>query len=624
MTYLKNINSPSDVKRLDINELNTLCGEIREFLVKSVSKTGGHLGSNLGIVELTVALHYCFNSPTDKIIWDVGHQSYVHKILTGRLNMFNTLRKFKGLSGFPKPEESEHDAFCAGHSSTSVSVGLGFCAARDLDKANYSVISVIGDGAMSGGLVFEALNNAGERQSPFIIILNDNQMSISRNVGGIAKMLNAIRTAPAYLVAKADISRFIKKIPVVGGGITNALERVKDTVRYLLVPGAMFEELGIKYVGPVDGHNIEELINVLERVKKMEAPVLLHVYTKKGKGYKNAERAPHIFHGVEPFNIETGKAVTAKKGKSYTDAFGKAIVKLAEQNQKIVAITAAMQSGTGLNEFKKRFPERIFDVGIAEAHGAAFAAALAKNGYKPVFAVYSTFLQRCYDQIIHDVCLQNLPVVFAVDRAGIVGADGATHQGVFDLSFLSHISNLTVMAPRNGIELEKMLAYAFNLNSPVAIRYPRGTCSTLLSENVPAIEYGKGEVLENGHDIAIISVGVMFDTAYAVHKRLKEEGFSPMLYNARFISPVDKLLVGDLSRFDFVFVLEDNIRDGGFGSKLLMDMADGGIKCTCFHSFAFPEGFIEHGTRDEIFKMYGIDAESVYNKIRELLKSHGA
>ncbi len=611
MKLLDKINSPKDLKKMSSGSLTSLCGEIRQFLVESVSKTGGHLASNLGVVELTVALHYCFNSPKDKIIWDVGHQAYVHKILTGRKNEFHKLRQLDGLSGFPKAKESPHDAFDTGHSSTSISAGLGYVATRDLSGKKNKVISVIGDGSMTGGLALEALNNAGRLNTDFLIVLNDNQMSISENVGGLSKYLTEIRTAPAYLGAKEDVSEFLKKVPVVGEKIGKVIERAKDGIKYLLLPGTWFEEIGLKYVGPVDGHNVQEMIDVLNKVKNMSGPVLLHVYTVKGKGYSAAELQPSKFHGVDSFDIETGKPHQIKIWDTYSDVFGKALTKIAETNDKVLAITAAMPLGTGLAPFEAAYPNRIFDVGIAEGHAVTFAAGMAKNGYIPVFAVYSTFLQRAYDQIMHDVCIQNLHVVFAIDRAGIVGADGETHQGLFDVSFLSHMPNMTFIAPVNKQELIGSLEFAVNHNGPIAIRYPRGAASRVLKDECLPFELGKSQTIHEGTKIAIVALGNMMDTAFEVYTMLCEHGFTPTLINPRFVKPIDLDMVHSLEDFEYVAVLEDNILEGGFGSKILENSND----ARNIHRFAFPDGFVEQGERNEILEKYELDTNSIFKKI---------
>ncbi|MGN1319358.1 MAG: 1-deoxy-D-xylulose-5-phosphate synthase, partial [Lachnospirales bacterium] len=517
--YLEKINSPEDLKKLDLKKLAVLSGEIREFLIQSVSKTGGHLASNLGVVELTMALHYCFSCPRDKIVWDVGHQAYTHKILTRRKEAFDTLRKYGGLSGFPNTKESDYDSFNAGHSSTSIAAAMGLAKARDLSGNNYNVVAVLGDGAMTGGMVYEALNNAGRDKTKLLIVLNDNQMSISKNVGAMRNYLNEIITAQKYMDTKSNIQR---KLMQTEGGLKlyGVLNRTKDSLKNFLMPGSMFEQLGIKYVGPIDGHDLPKLIHVINRIKKINRPVLLHIVTKKGMGYEPAEKEPSLYHGVAPFNPETGIVPKEDKVKTYSDVFGEELVKLANYDKKICAITAAMPSGTGLVQFANCFPKRFFDVGIAEEYAVTFAGGLAKGGYVPVFAVYSTFLQRGYDQIIHDVCIQKLHVIFAIDRAGIVGDDGETHQGIYDISYLAHIPNLTVMAPKNEIELREMLRFAISFNGPVAIRYPRGVASQILLAKNAEIKLGKAEYVYSGEKIALVSLGSMMDITVNVYYKL--------------------------------------------------------------------------------------------------------
>lgn len=613
------INNPKDLKKLDISEFPRLSKEIRTFLLNNVSKTGGHLASNLGIVELTIALHYCFDMPKDKIVWDVGHQAYVHKILTGRKNQFNTLRKFNGLSGFPKPDESEYDCFATGHSSTSISAALAMAYARDLSGESSNIVAVIGDGSMTGGLAYEALNNAGRSNRRLIVILNDNEMSISRNVGALSKHLNDLRTEPFYLCVKEGVHNILNKLPIAGKSIEKAIEKVKDSLKYMIVPGVLFEEMGFNYVGHINGHNINELVNVLNKIKKMDGPILLHVITKKGKGYKYSEERPWDYHGVNPFNIKTGEVISKSSKKSYSSVFGKALTEEAEKNKKIVAVSAAMTSGTGLDEFQKKFKTRFFDVGIAEQHAVTFSAGLASCGYIPVFAVYSTFLQRAYDQIIHDVCLQNLHVIFAIDRAGIVGADGETHQGVFDISFLSHIPNMTILAPKSAEELKNMIKFAVNFNGPIAIRYPRGSASEIFSERESQIEFGKSELLFDGSEIAIISAGTMMDTAFSVYESLaKEDGANPILVNARFLKPVDKSMIEYIcKKCKYIFTIEDNLKNGGFGLKVLETVQELGYNNKVnLYNFAFDDIFVEHGSREELFEKYGLDSVSIYNKIK--------
>lgn len=618
---LDKINSPKDVRRLNLSQLNRLALELRSFLVENVSKTGGHLASNLGIVELTLAIHYCFNTPIDKIVWDVGHQAYIHKIITGRKEKFGTLRQLDGISGFPKPCESEYDTFTAGHSSTSISVALGFACARDLKGGNERIVAVIGDGSMTGGVAFEALNNTGRSNRNLIVILNDNQMSISDNVGALSRHLNDLRTEDRYLEAKRDVKKLLDRIPS-SEPVVSKIKRTKNRIKYLFIPGVLFEEFGFKYIGPVDGNDIGGLINVLNRAKKINGPVLVHVKTKKGKGYKYAEQNPSAFHGVGAFDLRTGK--TAKKSflPTYSDVFGKTIVRLAENDKKIVAISAAMGNGTGLTEFIGKYPDRFFDVGIAEQHAVSFSGGLAKSGLIPIFAVYSTFLQRAYDEIMQDVCLQNLHVIFAVDRAGIVGGDGETHQGIFDLSYFSHMPNMTVMLPKNGAELQKMIEFAvYNIDGPVAVRYPRGNISEVFSENTSNIEYGKGEILIDGNDIAVISAGTVCDIANDVCGRLKEDGYNPMLVNLRFVKPIDMELIKSVcQKCRYVFSIEDNVYEGGAGTLILQTLNDmGELDKVCFYNFALPDKFIEHGSRDELYKRYGLDSNSIYNKIKKII-----
>lgn len=623
MEYLENIKSPEDLKKLKLKELNILASEIRHFLINSISKTGGHLASNLGVVELTIAMHYCFNCPKDKFIWDVGHQAYTHKILTGRLEEFSTLRKYGGLSGFPKTEESPYDSFNTGHSSTSISAAIGLAQARDLLDEDYNVVSVIGDGSMTGGLVYEAMNNAGRNNTKLLIILNDNQMSISKNVGAMSKYLSELRTAPKYLEAKNDVYNFFESTPVIGNAVNKVLEKTKEGLKYALVPNIMFEQLGIKYIGPIDGHNLNKLINVINKVKAMNQPVLLHVITKKGKGYKQAEKNPCAYHGVSSFNIKTGKAVKNKTNETYSDIFGQTMVRLANKNKKITAITAAMPLGTGLDLFSKLYPNRTFDVGIAEEHAVTFAAGLARNGFIPVFAVYSTFLQRGYDQIVHDVCLQKLHVVFAIDRAGIVGDDGETHQGIYDLSFLSHIPNLVLLAPKNKAELEDMLDYAVNRQkNPIAIRYPKGSINNIIKDLNEKVTENNFDVIKEGEEIAIISVGTMAQTAYNVCKMLEKDGFNPSVINPRFISPISDKLIDEIkNKYKYIFTIEDNILSGGFGSKLCQSLSQNKIFNKFIHNFAFPDIFVEQGSKDELYKKYNLDSFSIYKKIKELISS---
>jgi len=617
MKYINKVHSPADLRRLHLRELTAYANEARALLIRSVAKTGGHLSSNLGVVELTVALHFCFSGKDDRIVWDVGHQTYVHKLITGRKDRFGTLRKLNGLSGFPKPAESEYDSFGTGHSSTSVSAAYGMAVARDLQGQAHHVAAVIGDGAMTGGPAYEALNNAGRSGRQFVVVLNDNEMSISENVGALSRHLNEIRTAPEYLGAKRGVSDFLGKVPVVGSKVGRFIERVKDGVRFMLVPGVLFEEMGFTYVGPVNGHNIQELISVFNKVKRMDGPVLVHVYTQKGKGYPRAENCPEAFHGVDAFDVKTGEPLHEKAGEDYACVMGRTLTDIARTNKKVAAITAAMPAGTGLCAFKEAFPDRFFDVGIAEAHAVTFAAGLARAGMTPVFAVYSTFLQRAYDQILHDVCIQNLPVVFAVDRAGVVGADGETHQGLFDLSFLSHIPNMTIMAPKDGGELAAMLRFAVKLGAPVAIRYPRGQAK-MPEGGTTEIALGRAEVLREGSRVAIVFVGSMCDTAKALAERLAADGHNPILINARFVKPIDAIITERLANCAYVFTLEENVATGGFGAQLRAHLAEANSTAR-LTTFAFPDAFVPQGTREELLALYGLDIGSVYKKTAAVL-----
>ncbi|MCL1988240.1 MAG: 1-deoxy-D-xylulose-5-phosphate synthase [Firmicutes bacterium] len=624
-TNLAKITSPNDIKNLSEPEIIALATEIRRFLIKNLAKTGGHLASNLGVVELTLALHKIFNAPSDKIIWDVGHQSYVHKILTGRQAGFKRLRKLDGLSGFPKSHESPFDAFDTGHSSTAISAALGFCAARDIQNENHNVVAIVGDGSMTGGLVYEALNNAGRTGTNLLVVLNDNQMSIAANVGAVSRHLNDIRTAPLYRIVKNDVHKILGAIPL-GKKIDKTIETVKDAVKFMMLPGILFEEMGFQYFGPIDGHNVKTLLKTLQKLQKINGPILLHVVTQKGKGYKLAEESPDIFHGVEPFNIKTGKALKSRAKLTYTDVFSNAIVKLAQKEPKLVAITAAMPGGTGLDNFRKKFPNRLYDVGIAEAHAVTFAAGMAKAGAIPVVSIYSSFLQRAYDQILHDICVQNLHVVFAIDRAGIVGADGETHQGLFDISYLSHMPNMTVIAPKNRAEFENMLRFAvFEHNAPIAIRYPKGEASEILSTHNQPIVYGEPELITKGEKTALISVGAMMDIAYDVLQNLVKQGFNPSLYNARFVKSSENNFAKHLLNYSDIFILEDNVQAGGYGEQLLVNLVNFAQTLQSsakpnFHFLAFPNNFIEQGTRAELFQRYKLDEEGATNRILQALQ----
>ncbi|MCI6811899.1 MAG: 1-deoxy-D-xylulose-5-phosphate synthase [Lachnospiraceae bacterium] len=611
---LDQIKKPNDIKALEPVDYDRLAEEIREFLIHSISETGGHLGSNLGVVELTMALHLAFKLPEDKIIWDVGHQSYTHKLLTGRKEGFGNLRKYGGMSGFPKRGESDCDCFDTGHSSTSLSAGLGFVRARELKGENNYVVSVIGDGALTGGMAYEALNNAARMDTNFIIVLNDNNMSISENVGGMSKYLNNVRTADHYLNMKEGIYQSLLKTRH-GQVIVDSIRRAKSSVKQLVIPGMFFEDMGITYLGPVDGHDVNGLIKVLREAKRCKTAVLVHVLTQKGKGYEPAERHQARFHGAEPFDIETGVPKKMKTKANYTDVFSTVMIKLARRNPKVVAITAAMPEGTGLKRFRNVFPERFFDVGIAEQHAVTFAAGLAAAGMKPIVAVYSSFLQRAYDQILHDVCIQNLPVVFAIDRAGLVGSDGETHQGIFDLSYLSSIPNMHIMAPKNKWELSDMMKFAVAFEGPIAVRYPRGEAYDGLELFRSPIHFGKGEVLYEEEDIALLAVGSMVKVADEVRKNLKKRGYSCTLVNARFIKPIDEELIRKLCKEHKLLVtMEENVESGGFGEKVLSFVNRAGLKRKV-ETITLADEYVEHGNVDLLKQEVGIDADSITARV---------
>lgn len=612
---LEKIQKENDIKQLKPEELEKLAEEIRQFLVEKISVTGGHLASNLGVVELTMALHLAFELPQDKMIWDVGHQSYTHKILTGRRAGFDDLRKYGGMSGFPKRKESECDAFDTGHSSTSISAGLGYVAARDIKGEEHSVISIIGDGAMTGGMAYEALNNASRLKSNFIIVLNDNNMSISENVGGMSRYLNGLRTAEAYTGLKKGVEDTLMKIPVQGEKILYQMKKTKSGLKQLFVPGMFFEDMGITYLGPVDGHDIRKLYKTFQEAKRVDHAVLVHVFTKKGKGYVPAEENPSRFHGIVPFDIETGEAKEKSSKDSYTDIFSKVFCDIAKQNDAVVGITAAMADGTGLARFARMFPDRFFDVGIAEEHALTFAAGLAAGGLKPVVAVYSSFLQRAFDQTIHDVCLQNLPVMIAVDRAGLVGSDGETHQGLFDLSFLNMIPNMTILSPKNRWEMADMVRFCADFQYPVALRYPRGAAYEGLSAFRTPIVYGKSEILYEEEDIAVIFVGHMAELAVQVRDRLKEIGYHCSLINARFVKPLDTEMLEALTKDHRLFVtIEENVLSGGFGEQVLHYVSraklDVGVRC-----IGIPDDYVEHGNVDLLRREVGLDAETIVKQI---------
>ncbi len=612
---MDSINSPSDLKKLGYAELKTLSEEIRDYIIKVVSENGGHLASNLGVIELTLALHRVFDTPKDKIIWDVGHQSYTHKIVTGRRESFVTLRKRGGISGFPKRSESVHDIFETGHSSTSISAALGMAKARDLAGDNYSVVAVIGDGALTGGMSFEALNHAGDFPTNLIIILNDNEMSISHNIGGLSNYLSKLRTQPVYFRFKNKIETILNKIPVIGGSVFKAAEGFRDWLKYLVVPGIFFEELGFKYFGPIDGHDIRKLEDVMKRAKMYNGyPVLIHAVTVKGKGYYIAENKPKEYHGVNPFFIENGELKEKNEKKTYSEVFGDSLIELAGENEKIVAVSAAMGEGTGLADFESKYKDRFFDVGIAEQHATTFCAGLASAGLRPVFAVYSTFLQRAYDQIVHDVCNQNLNVVFAIDRAGIVGSDGETHQGVFDISYLRHIPNIRIMSPKDGKELRNMLRLAVSLEGPVAIRYPRGRVREFEYPDTP-LELGKSETLIDGEVGAIIAEGNMVYRALEVCEKLKRVGKRYALINVRFIKPLDEELLIEISKkYKIIYTLENNVASGGLGSSILEFYSCRKIDANV-RIIGFGDSFIPHGDAEELYYLEKMDTESIFNKI---------
>lgn len=614
---LELINGPEDIKKLTGKELDILRQEIRDFLIGKISRTGGHLASNLGVVELTMAIYLVFDLPKDKIIWDVGHQSYTHKILSGRKGEFDDLRQYGGMSGFPKRKESPCDAFDTGHSSTSISAGLGLAQARDVSGQDHFVVSVIGDGALTGGMAYEALNNAARMKKNFIIILNDNNMSISENVGGMSRYLNGIRTGDGYLDLKKYVTNVLSRIPVIGDELIDKISRTKNGIKQLLIPGMLFENMGITYLGPVDGHDVKALARALKEAKKLDHAVLVHVITKKGKGYEPAEKNPSRFHGVEPFDVLTGESKKEKKNPSYTDVFSKTICQLAEKDPKITAVTAAMPDGTGLKRFSRLYPDRFFDVGIAEEHAVTSAAGMAAGGLKPVVAVYSSFLQRGFDQVLHDVCIQNLPVVFAVDRAGLVGSDGETHQGIFDLSFLSAIPNMSIFAPKNLWELKAGLEFAVSFGGPFAIRYPRGEAYRGLKEFNAPVEYGRGEMLYEEKDIALLAVGSMVSTGEHVREKLKSEGWSCTLANGRFVKPFDEELVDRLAKKHWLIVtMEENVLQGGYGLMVTRYIHEHYPHVKVMN-IAIPDGYVEHGNVSLLRKGLGIDSDSVIWRMKK-------
>lgn len=617
---LEKINKPNDIHKIALADFPLLAEEIRQFLIESVSRTGGHLASNLGAVELTLALHNVLDLPQDRIIWDVGHQAYTHKILTGRKDGFAKLRQEGGMSGFPKRKESDCDAFDAGHSSNSISAGLGYVRARDLLGQNYRVVSVIGDGALTGGMAYEAMNNAAGLKTNFIIVLNDNNMSISKNVGGMSSYLSALRTAESYTGMKINVTKTLKKVPKIGPAIVDTMRKTKSSIKQLIIPGMLFENMGITYLGPVDGHNMRQMMRLFNEAKRVEGPVIVHVLTEKGRGYTPACVHPDRFHGTGPFDIKTGKPVSAKKSLTYTDVFSDTVTALGKEQKKLVCITAAMREGTGLKRFAKEFPDRFFDVGIAEEHAVSFAAGLALGGMIPVVAIYSSFLQRAVDQIVHDVCMQNLHVIFAIDRAGLVGADGETHQGCFDLSYLTMIPNMTVMAPKNAWELSKMLEFSAYMPGPCAIRYPRGGAYQGLEEFQSPVQYGKSEILYRGEKTAILSVGSMTAVCEQVYREMKAKGEDPTFVNARFVKPLDTGLLDELAKDHSLFVtVEENVKSGGFGEHVAAYME----AChpeTRVLPIAIWNRFVEHGEVDSLRAKIGLSPAEIFSAIENELE----
>ncbi|WP_204516805.1 1-deoxy-D-xylulose-5-phosphate synthase [Brevibacillus fulvus] len=617
---LANINSPKDLKKLTIPQLNKLASEIRSFLVENLAKTGGHLAPNLGVVELTVALHYLFDSPVDKLIWDVGHQAYVHKILTGRRDLFPTLRQYKGLCGFPKMSESPHDVWETGHSSTSLSAAMGMATARDLKGEKHNVVAVIGDGALTGGMALEALNHIGHEKKKLIVVLNDNEMSIAPNVGALHNYLGKLRSANNYQRAKDELESLLKSIPAVGGKLAHFAERIKDSLKYLLVSGVLFEELGLTYIGPIDGHNIELLLAALRTASQTNGPVLIHAITKKGKGYAPAEADSVKWHGIGTYKIESGES--AKSAPTYTSVFADTMIRLAEQDKRIVAVTPAMPAGSGLLKFGERFPDRLFDVGIAEQHACTFAAGLATQGLKPVFAVYSTFLQRAYDQLIHDVARQKLNVVFAVDRAGLVGADGETHQGVYDIAFMRAIPNMVIMAPKDENELQHMMQTAMAYDDgPISFRYPRlNITGVKMDEEMHVLPIGKAEIVKEGTGVAILSFGHVFELAEQAVNQLNSEGIFPMLVNARFCKPLDEELLLRLAKEGYeIITVEEGAVSGGFGSAVLEFYARNGYHTVPVETIGIPDYFVEHGSVKEQRQEVGLTAERIAASVRAIL-----
>ena len=620
---LDTINSPADVKALTEEQLVQLAGEIRQLIIEVTSKNGGHLAPNLGVVELSLALHKVFSTPKDKIVYDVGHQAYIHKIVTGRRDMFHTLRQYGGLSGFPKRSESEHDAFGVGHSSTSISAALGMAVARDVKGEDYDVVAVIGDGSMTGGMAFEALNNAGDLRKRMIVVLNDNEMSISKNVGAMSEYLYQLRTGETYNRIKHDLEGWLGNVDF-GGDVLKVLRRIKGSVKNLMLPTCIFEELGFTYLGPIDGHDIHSLIEVLEAAKNLDEPVLIHVITKKGKGYAPAEESPNKFHGTGPFEVETGKKIVNPNAPiTYTEVFGNTVIELAKEDENIVAITAAMPDGTGLTPFSKEFPKRFFDVGIAEQHAVTAAAGMAAAGLNPVVAIYSTFMQRAYDSVMHDICMQNLHVSLCLDRAGLVGDDGFTHHGVFDYAYLRSMPNMTVMAPKDEDELRHMLKTAVGMNGPVAVRYPRGSgVGVALSDSLNTLPIGKAEVLREGSDVSLWAIGTMVESAMKLAEKLAEQGINAGVVNMRFAKPIDKeLLLAHAEKYKNIVTLEEGCLRGGVGSAVLEALNEARLLGTCkVLNFGIPDEFILHGDKQRLFQDIGLDVETMAGKVTAFVK----
>ncbi|MDO4868936.1 MAG: 1-deoxy-D-xylulose-5-phosphate synthase [Bacillota bacterium] len=611
--YLQDHKFPEDLRTMSFEELKLLSYELRDFLIDSVSKTGGHLAPSLGVVEITMALHRVFDTPEDKIIWDVGHQSYIHKILTGRLKEFHTLRSYGGLSGFPKTSESEYDCFDTGHSSNSISIGLGMATARDLNGDDYNVVSVIGDGALSGGLAFEALNHAGNSGTNMIVLLNDNGMSISKNTGALSRSLGRITSTDKYIHTKTQIKKGISKVPIIGDSVVSGIHHAKENIKYAVIDGILFEELGFKYIGPVDGHDIKKLCETLELAKGIKGPVLIHAVTVKGKGYSKAEENPNVFHGIGPFDVDSGKPLSRSSNPSYSKVFGKKLLSMAENDQRIVAITAAMTDGVGLEDFAKKYKKRFFDVGIAEGHAVTFAAGLAREGQRPFAAIYSTFLQRAYDEIVEDVCLQNLPVTFCIDRAGVVGQDGETHHGLYDISYLKNLPNMTLMAPSGAYQLQKALEMALKLDGPCAIRYPRGEAAEGPAGHEP--QYGKSFAIRQGSDAVIWAYGPLVQSALEAADLLAGDGYDIGVIDGMFIKPIDKYgLYEAASRYPLILTLEDGAKAGGVGETIRAILSDNEVKII---NMGWPDSFIEHGPQQTLYSKYGLDAKGIAENIKK-------